>query len=89
MTRPDAALVGVRAADLIPRYRWREVLLHHVDLGLGGFDVADLPAEYIDLDLPDVLSTVPGRLGAEDRRALMGWITGRANQPAGLGLAGW
>ena len=61
----------------VPRFRRREVLLHHVDLGLDGFTLADLPEDYVALDLPDLLATVPGRLGPSDRRALFGWVTGR------------
>jgi maleylpyruvate isomerase len=80
---------GDQAIAEVPRLRRREVLLHHVDLGLDGFTFADLPEDYVALDLPEVLATVPGRLEPSDRRALFGWVTGRIAGLEPLDLAPW
>ncbi len=49
-----------RLADL-PFRRWREVELHHLDLGLG-YDMADWPDAYVDVELALGLADLPGRL---------------------------
>lgn len=41
---------GACPVALIPLRRWREVELHHADLGLG-FDYADLSREYVEREL--------------------------------------
>ena len=46
-----------------PSPRWREVEVHHVDLGLG-YQISDWPeAEFVSADLPHALDRVPERLG--------------------------
>jgi maleylpyruvate isomerase len=76
----------VRVVDL-PGWRWHEVELHHVDLGLGyGFD--DLPAEFVRLELrraemtwaarrPMGLTTLPPEALAASPHRRLAWLTGR------------
>ncbi len=49
-------------ADL-PFRRWREVEIHHVDLGLG-YGPADLPDAYVEAELGRALPGVAARLSA-------------------------
>ncbi|HXP32594.1 MAG TPA: maleylpyruvate isomerase N-terminal domain-containing protein [Acidimicrobiales bacterium] len=73
----------------LPYFRWREVEIHHVDLGMG-YEAQDWPDEYVRRELPIMLATVPDRLGdATARRRLLAWLTGRATSPGSLGLARW
>jgi maleylpyruvate isomerase len=72
--------------SLVPPSRWREVEVHHVDLGLD-YGVSDWPAEFVSLDLPHALDRVPERI--EDplgRAALLAWVYGRAAEPRGIVL---
>lgn len=69
-------------ADL-PFRRWREVEVHHADLGLG-FGPDAWTAGYVDADLPRTLAGLPARLGLDDRRALLAWLIGRADDPPDL-----
>ena len=71
-------------ADL-PFYRWREVEIHHADLGLG-FGWADWSDAYIDAELPRSLAALPERLApgadlafidAQPPRRLLAWLVGR------------
>jgi maleylpyruvate isomerase len=62
--------------------RWREVEIHHADLGLG-HSPADWPADLVDAWLPGVLRSLPGRT---DPNALLAWGLGRGPAP---GLAPW
>ena len=60
-----------------PAHRLREVEMHHVDLGLE-YKPLDWPDEYVAWDLPELLATVPERLGsANERRQFMAWLAGR------------
>jgi maleylpyruvate isomerase len=71
---------------LLPVSRWREVEVHHVDLGLG-YSVSDWPAEFVSLDLPLALDRVPERIEDPAQRAdFLAWIYGRAGEPTGLVL---
>jgi maleylpyruvate isomerase len=63
-------------ADL-PFRRWREVEVHHADLGLG-FGPDAWPASYVDTELPRTLAGLPARLTLDDRRALLAWLIGRS-----------
>lgn len=72
----------------LPFHRWREVELHHADLGLG-YVPGDWPDDYVDLELPLALRALPERLAGEDARRVLAWLVGRAGQPAGLDLASW
>jgi maleylpyruvate isomerase len=73
----------------LPYFRWREVEIHHVDIGTG-YDIADWPEEYVGRELQVTVATVPSRLadGAE-RRRLLAWLIGRASSPGELDLAPW
>ncbi len=73
----------------LPYFRWREVEIHRVDLGLG-CEVTDWPDEYVRRELPLLLATVPDRLAdADERRRLLAWLTGRAPSSGDLDLAVW
>ncbi len=65
-----------RSCVMLPFHRWREVEVHHVDLGIGV--VADAwPDDYIDRELPRALATLPHRLpDAATRRRGDGWPLG-------------
>jgi maleylpyruvate isomerase len=73
------------AHDLIVR-RWREVEVHHVDLGLG-YEPSDWPAAFVERTLPVALADVgrrlPGIVGV-DPATVVAWTYGRAAPPAGL-----
>jgi maleylpyruvate isomerase len=73
----------------MPYFRWREVEIHHVDLGTG-YDLLDWPEDYVGRELQLTLATVPGRLADPgERRRLLAWLTGRAASPGDLDLARW
>ena len=62
--------------------RWREVEVHHVDLGLG-YTPADWPDDLVELWLPRAKEQF---LGTADQRDLLAWLVGRGPAP---GLAPW
>jgi maleylpyruvate isomerase len=62
--------------------RWREVEVHHVDLGRG-YRPADWPPELVQRMLPELLETLPDR---SDGAALLAWASGRGPAPE---LAPW
>lgn len=73
----------------LPFYRWREVEVHHVDLGLG-YDLAEWPEPYVEAELPRVLAALPQRISdADARRQLLAWLLGRADQPGNIQLEAW
>ena len=100
----------------LPFLRWREVEIHHVDLGLG-YGVADWPDAYVEAELARSLASLPARLapgaavtlhatdtgetwtvpeGATDarpvtgdRRLLLAWVVGRAEDPGLPSLKPW
>ena len=77
---------GRRPAHDLPRRRWREVELHHVDLGLG-YEPTDWPAAFVERLLPDALADVGRRLPGLDAIApstVLAWTYGRAAPPSGL-----
>ena len=76
---PDA---GTIPAHRLVYSRWREVEVHHVDLGLG-YEPADWPAGLVELMLPGLLDGLPDRA---DRSALAAWALDRAPAPP---LAPW
>jgi maleylpyruvate isomerase len=57
--------------------RWREVEVHHVDLGLG-YELTDWPPELVQRWLPRLLHSLPTRT---DPTQLMAWTIGRAPAP--------
>jgi maleylpyruvate isomerase len=70
----------------LPSFRWREVEIHHADLGLG----YEWPDDYLAFELPVALAALPDRLsGSDDRRRLLAWLAGRAPQPGDLALGPW
>lgn len=73
---------------VLPFHRWREVEIHHVDLGLA-YSPADWPSEYIDRELPLALVTLPDRLPVSARSAMLAWLVGRDEQPTSIDLAPW
>ena len=82
-------------ADL-PFRRWREVEIHHVDLGLG-YGVADWSDDYVEAELARGLPALGDRLppgvtvdvGSLDRRRLLAWIVGRSADPVLPRLTPW
>jgi maleylpyruvate isomerase len=55
--------------------RWREVVVHHGDLGFGP---VLLPADLVEAWLPRELSRLPTRT---DPEALLSWVIGRGEAP--------
>jgi maleylpyruvate isomerase len=72
----------------MPMHRWREVELHHVDLGLG-YTAADWPDGYVDRELAISLALLPERLDPAGQRAILAWLVGRAATPGDVTLAPW
>lgn len=68
-------------APLIVFHRWREVEVHHADLGLG-YEPADWPEEYVEIELARQVAVLPGRLDSDRRRHLTAWLLGREPLPA-------
>ena len=64
------------AAALVFR-RWREVEVHHVDLGVG-HSWAQWPEALVARWLPELLTALPDRA---DPRALVAWTIGRGPAP--------
>ena len=60
-----------------PFQRWREVEVHHADLGVA-YGSGDWPVALVERWLPDLLPTLPDR---SDTRALAAWILGRGEAP--------
>ncbi len=70
------------SGDLTPAHRvvysrWREVEVHHVDLGLG-YTPADWPVALVERWLPEL---VQGLAGRADHAALLAWMIGRGPTP--------
>jgi maleylpyruvate isomerase len=72
----------------MPFHRWREVAIHHVDLGLG-YTPADWPDDYVARELAIALRLLPERLDGSDQRQLLAWLLGRRDEPTDLDLAPW
>ena len=62
--------------------RWRELEVHHADLGLG-YTFADWPDNLVQACLPDLLQGLAKRA---DPKALCAWAMGRAGAPE---LSAW
>ncbi|HEX2023492.1 MAG TPA: maleylpyruvate isomerase family mycothiol-dependent enzyme [Acidimicrobiales bacterium] len=71
----------------LPFHRWREVELHHVDLGLG-YEAVDWPEEYVARELPLALATVAARVSVDARAGVLAWLVGRGGQPS-MELSPW
>lgn len=73
----------------LPFFRWREVEVHHVDLGLG-YKIGDWPSAYVSAELPMAVAALPHRLSDDATRAeVLGWLLGRRDQPVGIELKPW
>jgi maleylpyruvate isomerase len=73
----------------LPFFRWREVEVHHADLGLN-YDVTDWPEAYVGAELAVALDTLPARLVDQGSRArLLAWLLGRSPQPGSIELQPW
>lgn len=68
------------ACEAMPFHRWREVAIHHVDMGIG-YTTADWPEDYVDRELAISLRLLPERLEADDQRLMLAWLLGRGDQP--------
>ena len=81
--RPTRGVSGAeRPARTMMLERWREVEVHHADLGLG-YGPADWPEDLLAEWLPRELERLPQRT---DPKLLLAWLIGRAEAPA---LASW
>jgi maleylpyruvate isomerase len=81
--RPDGSEVPGR---LLPVARWREVEVHHADLGLG-YGISDWPEAFVSADLPNALGRLTGMIeDAPQRAALLAWVYGRAGLPSEVDL---
>ncbi len=70
----------------LPVSRWREVEVHHVDLGLG-YAISDWPEDFVTSDLPHALERLPRMIADASQRAdLLAWVYGRADLPAEIDL---
>jgi len=73
----------------LPFSRWREVEVHHVDLGLG-YETSDWPAAYVSAELPIAAAGLAERVSDPASRAgLLGWLLGRDEQPGEIRLSPW
>jgi maleylpyruvate isomerase len=77
---------GALACRSLPASRWREVEVHHVDLGLG-YLYSDWPEGFVSADLPFALERLPGRIASPAQRAeFLAWVYGRTGKPADIEL---
>jgi maleylpyruvate isomerase len=73
----------------LPFMRWREVEVHHVDLGMG-CEVEDWSPGYIGIELELALARLPHRIEDHASRArLLAWLLGRADDPGRIDLPAW
>jgi maleylpyruvate isomerase len=76
-------------AEALPFTRWREVEVHHVDMGLD-FGYQEWSDGFVAEELPRALATVPRRLAdPASRRQLCAWLLDRAAAPGSLSLEPW
>ncbi len=81
--RPTRDVSGAeRQANTLMLTRWREVEVHHADLGLG-YTPADWPDELVAAWLPRELDRL---LKRADPKQLLAWVVGRGEAPA---LSNW
>lgn len=72
----------------LPFHRWREVEVHHADLGLA-FSFAEWSEGYASAELEASLPNLPDRLDGAGRRRLAAWLLDRAADPGPLVLGPW
>ncbi|MGH9124480.1 MAG: maleylpyruvate isomerase family mycothiol-dependent enzyme [Acidimicrobiales bacterium] len=83
------AVGGLSPLDSVLFSRWREVEVHHGDLGLG-FGYRDWPDAYVAEELARQLARLPSRLAdVGQRRQLCAWLMDRAGEPGALELPPW
>lgn len=87
----DAFAVGMsgQPAPLrkLPFRRWKELEIHHVDLGLG-YEPENWPADFVSVALNDTLNDLPPRItDANQRASLLAWLTGRRGTPGTIDFA--
>jgi maleylpyruvate isomerase len=73
--------------SLLPMMRWREVEIHHADLGDPGFTWAQWSDAFVATELPELLRLLGQRatsLPADDVRRWVGVLTGRLDEPVRL-----
>jgi maleylpyruvate isomerase len=89
-SRYTRAVSGARLPmSALPFSRWREVEVHHADLGLG-FGYQDWSEGFVGDELPRVLDSLPDRLrDPRARRQLCAWLLDRAAEPGRLELESW
>ena len=91
------SFAGTVSMDDLPFRRWREVTLHHPDLGLG-YHWSQWPAQYVRLELarmtmlwasrkPMGLTTLPPAALALPEHERVAWLVGRT-VPEGMEPAG-
>jgi maleylpyruvate isomerase len=68
---------GLCPAVELPFRRWREVEVHHVDLGLA-YTATDWPPEYVAAELARLLPRLADRA---DPNALAAWLLDRGDAP--------
>ena len=84
---PAKATVGELPRHVLPARRWRETEVHHADLGFG-YTFADMPAEYVRLELrhlemqwqarqPMGLTTLPAAVLHRPPPERLAWLMGR------------
>lgn len=79
----------MRPCRQLPFYRWREVEVHHVDLGVG-YEPQDWPQAYVDVELPAALRSVTARLPDRSSQAsVLAWLIGRGERPDQVQLRPW
>jgi maleylpyruvate isomerase len=75
--------------EVLPWRRWREVEVHHADLGLA-FGYHDWSDGFVAEELPRLLVALPDRLSdPRSRRQICAWLFDRAPQPGPLVLERW
>lgn len=67
-----------RTARFVVYSRWREVEIHHVDLGLDSYTPANWPDSLVQRMWPEVLATLRER---SDNNQLLAWMIGRTPAP--------
>lgn len=81
------------AMRFVPMLRWRELEIHHVDLGVG-YTTADWPEQFVEAVLATELPAVAGleqevQIPDLPRHELLSWIVGRPPREGLPTLPGW